>query len=50
MNQIEMRDWDHFREYIADSYRGETNFLFRGQADSSWKIESTLTRLNQKNF
>ena len=48
MKEVELRDWEHFKEYMALMYGGETGFIFRGHAERSWKLESTLTRLGQK--
>lgn len=48
MKEINLRDWDHFKEYISSHYAGEVGYVFRGHRDSSWKVESTLTRLSQR--
>lgn len=48
MKEIELRDWDHFREYVSDEFGGDYGYIFRGHADRNWKLESTLTRLAQR--
>jgi hypothetical protein len=48
MKEIELRDWNHFREYVSDSFSLQLGYIFRGQADRDWKLESTLTRLTRK--
>ena len=48
MTEVELRDWDHFREYVAEEFGGKTGYIFRGHADREWKLESTLTRLGQR--
>lgn len=48
MNEIELRDWEHFREYAGYNFGGKPNYVFRGHADRSWKLESTLTRLGKR--
>ena len=48
MKEEQLRDWEHFKEYIASNYASEVGYVFRGQRDSSWKIESTLTRLSKR--
>lgn len=48
MEDVNLRDWDHFKEYISSNYADDVGYVFRGHRDSSWKIESTLTRLSQR--
>ena len=48
MEEIELRDWDHFREYVSNKFGGKLGYVFRGHADRKWKLESTLTRLGQR--
>lgn len=48
MKEIELRDWEHFREYVSNKFNGKYGYIFRGQADRNWKLESTLTRLAQR--
>lgn len=47
MKEINLRDWEHFKEYISSEYSDQVGYVFRGQRDSNWKIVSTLTRLGQ---
>jgi hypothetical protein len=47
MKEIEIKSWDEFQTTIASqSYK---DWLYRGQADSSWKLESSLFRILKKN-
>ncbi|MFW9742376.1 FRG domain-containing protein [Vibrio parahaemolyticus] len=48
MKEVNLRDWEHFKEYISSNYSDEVGYVFRGHRDSNWKIESTLTRLSQR--
>ena len=48
MKEKELRDWEHFREYVSDEFGGKYGYIFRGHADRNWKLESTLTRLAQR--
>lgn len=48
MREIELRDWEHYREYVAEEFSGMPIYAFRGHADRTWKLESTLTRLSQR--
>lgn len=48
MKEIELRDWEHFREYVSEEFGGKIGYVFRGHADRDWKLESTLTRLGQR--
>lgn len=48
MKEIELRDWEHFREYVSEEFGGKIGYIFRGHADREWKLESTLTRLAQR--
>lgn len=48
MKEIELRDWEHYREYILNNIGGSHRYIFRGHADREWKLESTLTRLGQR--
>jgi len=48
MKEVELRDWAEFKEYASDNFSGRNGFIFRGQADRDWKLESTLTRLGQR--
>lgn len=48
MSEVELRDWEHFKEFVAVGFGGGVGFAFRGHSDRSWKLESTLTRLGKK--
>ena len=48
MEEIELRDWEHFREYVSEEFGGKHGYIFRGHADREWKLESTLTRLGKR--
>jgi hypothetical protein len=48
LKELELRDWDHFREYVMEAFSGKHDYVFRGHADRGWKLESTLTRLGQR--
>ena len=48
MQNIELRDWDHFKEYASSTFGGQFGWVFRGHGDRSWKLESTLTRLAKR--
>ncbi|MEN9908057.1 MAG: hypothetical protein RLZZ540_1206 [Bacteroidota bacterium] len=46
--QIEYREvdtWDELMNYINDSFISYPDYIFRGQCQDNWKIESSLTRL-----
>lgn len=37
--------WEQFHEYIRQHYSNAPAFIYRGQGDSTWKVESCLDRL-----
>jgi hypothetical protein len=43
MNDITINTWSEFSE-LVDSLVRENRLMFRGQADSSWDLESSVTR------
>ncbi|MGJ8671005.1 MAG: FRG domain-containing protein [Oceanococcus sp.] len=45
VKEIEARDWTHLKELMSDNYSHQYQYVFRGQRDSSWQLESTLSRL-----
>lgn len=45
MRDIELSDWSDYKAYLSSMIGGFQNYIFRGQADRAWKLESTLTRL-----
>ena len=40
-----LKSWREFADFIAESHANSPAFIYRGQADATWKIESTLDRL-----
>ncbi len=50
LKEIELRDWNHFREYVAEEFGRSNTYVFRGHGDRNWKLESTLTRLAKSLF
>lgn len=38
-------DWQHLKELMTNNFSHQYGYVFRGQRDSKWKLESTLTRL-----
>ncbi|ELI0637504.1 FRG domain-containing protein [Vibrio harveyi] len=45
MQEINFDTWNEFKDYVSKNFSDELGVIFRGQRDSSWGIESTLTRL-----
>src|SRR4051794_37162966 len=41
---IELDDWREFYQLIADDFSNAPSYVFRGQANAEWKIESSLDR------
>ncbi|WP_447855692.1 FRG domain-containing protein [Enterobacter sp. WI-ESBL-E8] len=48
VQEIELGDWVEFRETVGQMFGGVSRYIFRGQSDREWKLESTLTRLVQQ--
>ncbi|HGU9817686.1 FRG domain-containing protein [Enterobacter chuandaensis] len=48
VQEHELGDWVEFRETVGQMFGGSSRYVFRGQSDREWKLESTLTRLAQK--
>ena len=44
IRQINTESWDELSSHIDNLFTHFNNYIFRGHADSEWKIESTLTR------
>jgi len=40
--------WSEFLELIRDKHKNSQGYIYRGQADARWKIESRLDRLERK--
>ncbi|HAV1328210.1 TPA: FRG domain-containing protein [Vibrio parahaemolyticus] len=45
IQQVKFDSWDKFKDYIKNHYTRYPAWVFRGQRNSMWEIESTLTRL-----
>lgn len=45
VKEIEADDWQHLRELMTDDIFSQHSYIFRGQRDSTWGLESSLTRL-----
>lgn len=45
MEEVFFDDWNDLRIYISEEFSKPLGYIFRGQADSEWMLESTLTRL-----
>lgn len=41
---IELSDWSEFYSLIASDFADSPAYVFRGQADADWKVESSLDR------
>ena len=42
---VEFDKWEEFRKFIEKNFFHKRSFIFRGQRDSEWKLETTLDRL-----
>ncbi|MPX98130.1 FRG domain-containing protein, partial [Salinivibrio sp. VYel6] len=47
MNTVHVENWSKLRDYFSKNYLDSYSHLFRGHADASWLLESTLTRLSK---
>ena len=45
MQEINFETWDDFKDHASKYLSDDLGLIFRGQRDSAWGIESTLTRL-----
>lgn len=45
LREIKAHDWHHLKELMTNDFSHQYGHVFRGQRDSTWKLESTLTRL-----
>ncbi|EOD9423286.1 FRG domain-containing protein [Vibrio campbellii] len=45
MQEIYFDTWEEFKDHVSKNYSEHLGLIFRGHRDSSWGIESTLTRL-----
>lgn len=41
---IELSSWKHFHDFIHQKMLHYTHYIWRGQSDSSWKLETSLDR------
>jgi hypothetical protein len=41
---IELDSWNEFYQLVASDFLGSPAYVFRGQADARWKVESSLDR------
>ncbi len=46
--EMNFNSWDKLTSFIDSNFSYFNNFTFRGHADSSWKLESTITRALNK--
>src|SRR5687767_10359151 len=46
----EVSDWGSLATTVDDYFKHFNNYVFRGQADAVWKLESTLTRAFKKHY
>ena len=46
--EIELAHWSEFVELINKEHANSPGFIYRGQANADWKVESTLDRLEQQ--
>ncbi len=43
-----LNSWKEFPTFIADHHANSPAYIYRGQADAEWKIESTIDRLETR--
>lgn len=43
--EYELSSWKYFSDFVSQILLNYSNYVFRGQADSNWKLEPTLDRL-----
>ena len=43
-----LKSWEDFGTFIATSHSDNNVFIYRGQGDATWRIESTLDRLERR--
>ena len=48
VSAIALESWEEYAPHISKSHADSPAFLYRGQADATWKIESTLDRLEHR--
>ena len=42
--EVELSSWKIFHSFIMESMLDNTDYIFRGQRDISWKLEPTFGR------
>lgn len=61
MNEIKLKNWEEFEDETRKLYNKNkmlqsnsqlhhSDFLFRGQANSEWKLKTTLERYSKRNY
>jgi hypothetical protein len=48
VGEIDITNWKYFNTYICDEMLDYKNYIWRGQKDSTWKLEPTLDRILKK--
>ena len=43
--EVELTDWREINEFIEENFFTDNNFVFRGQRDSNWALQTSLDRL-----
>ncbi|MEW6238791.1 MAG: FRG domain-containing protein [Candidatus Omnitrophota bacterium] len=46
--QYELNSWEEFSGFILENHSNCPAFIYRGQSNAEWKIESTLDRLEKR--
>lgn len=48
MMELEFKDWINFRDFIDKYFLNFDHYIWRGQGNEKWKLETTLSRLYTK--
>jgi hypothetical protein len=48
VSTCELESWISFSDFIREKHSNSPALIYRGQANSEWKVESTLDRLEQR--
>jgi len=48
VSTVELESWNGFFDFIRNTHSNSPALIYRGQASSEWKVESTLDRLEQR--